>query len=292
MGNMSYIDALRGINKPRGHGGAKSRQKETTHVNDLMSVEKPECAVMVRDVDFFYGANQVLHKINMDIGRNQLTSLIGPSGCGKSTLLRSMNRLNDRIPNARLKGTLLVDGVNPYIPRTDLMNLRRKVGMVFQRPNPFPMSIFDNIALGPRMHTGAKGSELTELVETSLRKAVLWDEVKDHLHKKSGMEISGGQQQRLCIARMLAVDPQVILMDEPCSALDPVSTFKIEELMVELAKDHSVIVVTHNLQQAARISHHTAFFMYGKLVEYGDAKQIFMEPVEKQTEDYISGRFG
>ncbi|MDW8107087.1 MAG: phosphate ABC transporter ATP-binding protein, partial [Armatimonadota bacterium] len=218
--------------------------------------------------------------------------LIGPSGCGKSTLLRALNRMNDRIPDAITQGKVFVNGVNIYDRGVNLTRLRREVGMVFQKPNPFPMTIFENVALGPRLHYGLRGRALEEVVEDALRKAALWDEVKDDLKKKSGLALSGGQQQRLCIARMLAVQPRILLMDEPCSALDPISTQKIEELIVELGKQYTVIVVTHNLQQAARISQYTGFLMYGELVEWGETQQLFERPQRQETEDYIRGRFG
>ncbi|MCS6949883.1 MAG: phosphate ABC transporter ATP-binding protein PstB [Armatimonadota bacterium] len=239
----------------------------------------------------FYGDTQALKNVSLPIARNRVTALIGPSGCGKSTFLRCLNRLNDRIPGFRMQGKVRVLEMDPYSKHTDLIELRRRVGMVFQKPTPLPMSIYDNVAIGARSHYGLRGKQLDEVVEQALQRAALWDEVKDIL-KRPALQLSGGQQQRLCIARMLAVEPEVILMDEPCSALDPVSTFRIEELMIDLAKDHTVIVVTHNMQQAARVSHYTAFFMYGELVEYDVSKQLFLSPKQKATEDYISGRFG
>ncbi len=239
-----------------------------------------------------YGNKHALKGIDFKAKKNGVTALIGPSGCGKSTFLRCLNRMNDRIPNVKMKGKIDIDGINPYAHKANLMQLRRKVGMVFQRPNPFPMSIYDNIAMAPKMHFGAKGSELDGLVESCLKKAALWDEVKGDIRKTSGLELSGGQQQRLCIARMLAINPSVVLMDEPCSALDPIATAKIEELIVELAKDRTVLVVTHNLQQAARISKDLAFFMLGELIEYGDTEQILETPQKQVTEEYVRGRFG
>ncbi len=239
--------------------------------------------VAVADVDLAFYANKI-------------TAIIGPSGCGKSTLLRALNRMNDLVPGARLKGRVLLDGEDIYAPNVDVVEVRRRVGMVFQRPNPFPKSIYDNVAYGPRLYGRIKRSDLDNIVEYSLRRAALWDEVKDKLGE-SGMALSGGQQQRLCIARAIAVEPEVILMDEPCSALDPVATLKIEELMRQLAKEYTIIIVTHNMQQAARVSDYTAFMMMnesraGILVEYGDTKQIFTNPRDRRTEDYITGRFG
>jgi phosphate transport system ATP-binding protein len=249
-------------------------------------------AIAVRDLNVFYGEKQALHRIQVEVPKNQVTSLIGPSGCGKSTFLRTLNRMNDRIPGFKVQGSIRVLGADPYDRKTDLLSLRRNVGMVFQKPNPFPKTIFENVAIGPRLHYGVRGSDLDEVVESALHEAALWNEVKDELKKKSGLALSGGQQQRLCIARMLAVRPSVILMDEPCSALDPISTAKIEELIVNLAERHTLVVVTHNLQQAERISHRAAFFMFGELVESGDSSQVFNDPAQPSTRDYVSGRFG
>jgi phosphate transport system ATP-binding protein len=244
-----------------------------------------------RDVDLFYGSVQALKKINVDIYENEITALIGPSGCGKSTFLRSLNRMNDLIPGVRTTGSITIDDIDIYQPDIDVVALRKRVGMVFQRPNPFPMTIFDNIAYGPRMHGIKDRGKLEELVENTLKSAALWDEVKDQL-KKSALALSGGQQQRLCIARVLAVEPDVVLMDEPASALDPISTFKIEELMVELKQQYTVVLVTHNMYQASRVSQRTGFFLHGELVEIGDTEQIFERPRDKRTDDYIRGRFG
>ncbi|MDB5084284.1 MAG: pstB [Bacilli bacterium] len=247
--------------------------------------------VKIQSLDLYYGQNQALYSIDMDVKPNSITALIGPSGCGKSTLLRACNRMNDLIPGVRIKGSVNVDGINIYDADTDVVSLRKKVGMVFQRPNPFPMSIYDNIAYGPRIH-GIKGKRvLDELVEKSLTQAVLWKEVKDRLHK-TAMGLSGGQQQRLCIARLLAVEPDVLLMDEPTSALDPISTLKVEELTDELKSRYTIMIVTHNMQQAARISEQTAFFLNGILVEYGKTDELFTTPKDSRTEDYITGRFG
>ncbi|MGA7614503.1 MAG: phosphate ABC transporter ATP-binding protein PstB [Thermoanaerobaculia bacterium] len=247
--------------------------------------------IEVKDFDFYYGPAKVLHGIDLEIPENEVTALIGPSGCGKSTFLRSINRMNDIIPDARGEGLISLDGQNLYAPGVDVVELRRRVGMVFQKSNPFPKSIFDNVAYGPRIGGLRDKRRLAELVEKSLVRAALWDEVKDRL-QTSAMALSGGQQQRLCIARTLAVDPEVVLMDEPASALDPIATGKIEELIYELKDNYTIVIVTHNMQQAARVSDHTAFFMMGKLVEYGDTKTIFMNPKQKMTEEYITGRFG
>ena len=244
----------------------------------------------VSNLDLYYGEKQALKKINMDIKANKVTAFIGPSGCGKSTFLRTLNRMNDLIDNVKIEGTVEVDGEDIY-KNSDVINLRTKIGMVFQKPNLFPMSIYDNVAYGPRIHGIKDKKKLDEIVETSLRGAALFDEVKDRL-KKSALGLSGGQQQRLCIARTIAVSPEIILMDEPTSALDPISTNKMEELMDQLKKQYTVVIVTHNMQQAARISDDTGFFLNGELIEYNNTKDIFTVPVDKRTEDYITGRFG
>lgn len=246
----------------------------------------------VASLTVHYGEKLALDNIHIDVAEKGVTAFIGPSGCGKSTLLRCLNRMNDRIPGFRVAGSIRIGGVDPYARHSDLLELRRKVGMVFQKPNPFPKTIFENVAIGPRAHYGIKGERLDALVETALRDAALWDEVKDDYKNKSGLALSGGQQQRLCIARMLAVAPEIILMDEPCSALDPISTAKIEELIVKLAKERTVVVVTHNLAQAERISDHTAFFMFGELVEVAPSEKLFRDPLHHATRDYVSGRFG
>ena len=243
------------------------------------------------DLNLWYGAHQALHNISIDIPEKSITALIGPSGCGKSTFLKTLNRMNDLVGGVKITGEVTYDGENIYDPSVDVNELRKRIGMVFQKPNPFPMSIYDNITYGPRLHGVRNKAELDELVESSLRGAALWDEVKDRL-KKSALGLSGGQQQRLCIARALAVKPEVLLMDEPTSALDPGSTMKVEELMSALKKNYTVVIVTHNMQQAARISDRTAFFLLGELVEVGPTNQIFSAPQDKRTEDYISGRFG
>jgi phosphate transport system ATP-binding protein len=247
--------------------------------------------ISIRNLDFYYSNVQALKSINMDIRRNQITSLIGPSGCGKTTLLRLINRMSDLVLGTRVEGELLLDGINIFDKSVDVVDLRKRVGMVFQQPNPFPKSIFDNVAYGPRMLGMDRRINIGDIVEKSLKKAALWEEVSNCLHK-SGTALSGGQQQRLCIARVLAVNPEIILMDEPCSALDPISTLKIEELMLELKKDYTVIIVTHNMQQAARVSDFAGFMLLGDLIEYGPTKDIFSVPKDKRTEDYITGRFG
>ena len=244
----------------------------------------------IHDMNLFYGDFQALKNINLDIPENRITAFIGPSGCGKSTLLKSLNRMNDLVEGCRITGDIRLDGQDIY-GDIDINNLRKRVGMVFQKPNPFPMSIYDNIAYGPRTHGVRSKVRLDEIVENSLRGAAIWDEVKDRL-KDSAMGLSGGQQQRLCIARALAVEPEVLLMDEPTSALDPISTSKIEDLAAELKNKYTVIMVTHNMQQAARISDNTAFFLLGELVEFGKTEQLFSNPTDKRTEDYITGRFG
>ena len=247
--------------------------------------------IQVSNLNLFYGENQALYDIQLGMPEGSITAFIGPSGCGKSTLLRTLNRMNDLIPNVKITGSVRVDGENIYGADNDVVQLRKRVGMVFQRPNPFPMSIYDNIAYGPRIHGIKRKSDLDVIVERSLKQAALWDEVKDRLHK-SAMGLSGGQQQRLCIARLLAVDPDVLLMDEPTSALDPISTLKVEELTQELKDKYTIIIVTHNMQQAARISDTTAFFLNGVMVEHGVTDKLFTNPGDKRTEDYITGRFG
>jgi phosphate transport system ATP-binding protein len=251
----------------------------------------------VRDLRVFYGERLAVRDVNLDIRANAVTALIGPSGCGKSTILRCFNRMNDLVPTARVQGSILLEGEDLYASDVQPVEVRRRVGMVFQRANPFPMSIYDNVAYGPRRHGEKNRQRLDEIVETCLRRAALWDEVKDDYRKKSGLSLSGGQQQRLCIARTLATDPKVVLMDEPASALDPIATLKIEDLMAELRENYTIIIVTHNMQQAARISDQTAFFTMGDdraghLVEIGNTIDIFTSPKQRLTEDYVSGRFG
>ncbi|MBN2303945.1 MAG: phosphate ABC transporter ATP-binding protein [Anaerolineae bacterium] len=253
-------------------------------------------ALELRGLNVYYGDFLAVRDVDMQIQRNKITALIGPSGCGKSTLLRSLNRMNELVPSARVTGEVLFHGQNLYAPAVDPVEVRRRIGMVFQKPNPFPKSIFDNITYGPRVLGQRNKSVLADIVEQSLRQAALWDEVKDDL-KKSGLALSGGQQQRLCIARALAVEPEIILMDEPCSALDPIATLRIEELMTELSQDYTIVIVTHNMQQAARVSDYTAFMLSdetraGALIEYDRTEKIFNRPGDSRTEDYITGRFG
>lgn len=247
--------------------------------------------VSIKDLHLYYGDFHALKGLNLDIPANQVTAFIGPSGCGKSTCLKTLNRMNDLVDGCKITGTVTIDGEDIYDPRTDVTLLRKRAGMVFQKANPFPMSIYDNIVYGPKVHGVRNKAKLDEIVETSLRNAALWDEVKDRL-KKSALGLSGGQQQRLCIARALAVEPDIILMDEPTSALDPISTLKIEDLMGDLREKYTVIIVTHNMQQAARIADYTAFFLVGEVVEYAPTDELFTMPKDKRTEDYITGRFG
>ena len=255
---------------------------------------EPGIAVEMRNISLWYGQKQAVGNVSLDVPRNRVTALIGPSGCGKSTLLRCINRMNDLIDGVRIEGEVIIDGANIYAPNTEPSQVRRHVGMVFQKPNPFPKSIYDNVAFGAKIN-GYTGN-MDDLVEESLTKAALWDEVKHEL-KKSGLALSGGQQQRLCIARAIAVNPEIVLMDEPCSALDPIATQRIEDLMLELANDYTIVVVTHNMQQAARVSHKTAFMLaeddlVGRLVEFSDTDEIFLNPQDSRTEEYITGRFG
>ncbi len=286
--HIANIEALTGVKE-----GTRSR------LNEAASKEAAAASgskMEVRDLSIFYNNFQALDGISMSIPSNKITAIIGPSGCGKSTLLRSLNRMTDLVPKTRVEGAVNLDGANIYTPGVDVVDIRRRIGMVFQRPNPFPMSIFENVAYGPRLYGIRSRKMLEEIVEYSLRQAALWDEVKDKLNQ-SGMALSGGQQQRLCIARALAVEPEVILMDEPASALDPVATLKIEELMQNLVGDYTIVIVTHNMQQAARVSNFTAFMMInerrsGTLVEIGPTAQIFTNPRNTQTEDYVTGRFG
>ncbi|MCX8057459.1 MAG: phosphate ABC transporter ATP-binding protein PstB [Ignavibacteria bacterium] len=247
--------------------------------------------IITKNLNFYYGKKQALFNINLEIPEKKVTALIGPSGCGKSTYLRTLNRMNDLIDDTRVEGEVLIDGINIYQNGIDVVALRKKVGMIFQKSNPFPKSIYDNVAYGPRVQGIRDKKILDEIVETSLKRAALWDEVKDEL-KKSALALSGGQQQRLCIARALAVNPEILLMDEPASALDPISTIKIEDLIFELKQNYTIVIVTHNMQQAARVSDYTAFFYMGQLIEFDDTRKIFTAPKLKQTEDYITGRFG
>jgi len=250
-----------------------------------------ENKIQVSKLKLYYGEHLALNKVSIDVLKNSVLALIGPSGCGKSTFVKTLNRMNDLIEGVRIEGEVLLDGENIFNPDVDVVHLRKRVGMVFQRPNPFPMSIYDNVAYGPRIHGLRDKAKLDEIVERSLVNSALWDEIKDRV-KTSAMSLSGGQQQRLCIARLLAVEPEVLLMDEPCSALDPISTMKIEELVTDLKKDYTIVMVTHNMQQAARVSDSTAFFLMGEMVEQDKTDTIFTRPRDKRTEDYITGRFG
>jgi phosphate transport system ATP-binding protein len=270
-------------------GPAASSPPQTA--DDAQKATMTDAKISVSNFDFYYGTAKVLHGINLDIPDRKVTALIGPSGCGKSTFIRSINRMNDIIPDARASGTILIDGQDVYSGSWDVVELRRRVGMVFQKSNPFPKSIYDNVAYGLRIGGMRNKRQLDEIIERSLTRAALWHEVKDRLHA-SALALSGGQQQRLCIARVLAVDPEIVLMDEPASALDPIATSKIEELIYELKDNYTIVIVTHNMQQAARVSDRTAFFMLGRVIEYAETNEIFMNPKEKMTEDYVTGRFG
>jgi len=269
-----------------------SLRPEVTRAAGAAQAEPTPVKIAVSNLNFYYGSKQALTDIGIDLRTNVVTAFIGPSGCGKSTFLRTLNRMNDIIPGTRAEGTIAINGRNIYAPGTDVVALRRQVGMVFQKSNPFPKSIFENVAYGLRINGLAKGRrDLEERVEQSLSRAALWEEVKDRLHD-SALALSGGQQQRLCIARALAIRPDVLLMDEPASALDPIATQRIEELIYDLKRNYTIVIVTHNMQQAARVSDHTAFFWLGKLVEFGPTEKIFTNPAEKLTEDYVTGRFG
>jgi phosphate transport system ATP-binding protein len=256
-----------------------------------MSTTDSNLKIVTRDLNLWYGQKQALRSINLEVPANHVTALIGPSGCGKSTYLRSLNRMNDLIDNVKIDGSVMIDGVDIYDRAVDVVELRKRVGMIFQKSNPFPKSIYENVAYGPKINGIRDRSRLDEIVESTLRRAAIWDEVKDDL-KKSALALSGGQQQRLCIARALAVDPGVLLMDEPASALDPIATAKIEELIYELKSNYTIVIVTHNMQQAARASDYTAFFYLGELIEFGETKKMFTSPEKKHTEEYITGRFG
>lgn len=283
MGYLSNTCIDRVEHQSIGHLCEMEDPSPETVVNGAVSVEGVSC---------WYGTHQVVNDVSLIAERNQVTALIGPSGCGKSTLLRSLNRMNDRIPGFRIKGSVRVGQQDIYDKKRELTSLRRKIGMVFQKPNPFPGTIYENVALAPRVHYGLSRVDLDNLVEESLERAALWSEVKDVYRKRSAMALSGGQQQRLCIARTLAVGPEVLLMDEPCSALDPASTFRIEQLIHDLAPQLTIIVVTHNLQQAGRISHKTAFMLEGELIEVGETVKIFENPSKQETADFVTGRFG
>jgi phosphate transport system ATP-binding protein len=280
------------VSRQAGAVPAADLAKEREFGATIGEVTSPNPVIVCRNVEVFYGDKHAIRKVSLDVGKNEVISMIGPSGCGKSTFIRCLNRMNDTIPGCRVEGRIELDGQDIYEKRLDVVPLRARVGMVFQKPNPFPKSIYENIAYGPRVHGLTNNKrELDELVETSLRKAGLWDEVKDRLDQP-GTGLSGGQQQRLCIARTIAVSPEVILMDEPCSALDPIATAKIEELIDELRENYTIAIVTHSMQQAARVSQRTAYFHLGDLIEVGETDRIFTNPRHKLTEDYITGRFG
>lgn len=291
MGKDEYMPVSSVNNKKGKVEIARMDTKKLTSKNDSDEFKAKKAIITAEDFTFYYGSKAGVEKVNMEIYPQSVTAIIGPSGCGKSTFLRSINRMNDLIPNTRAEGKLAVEGVNVYDKKINLVNLRQQVGMVFQKPNPFPKSIFDNIAYGPRLQGIKSRSELYCIVEECLKSAAIWNEVKDDL-KKSALALSGGQQQRLCIARALATKPAVLLMDEPCSALDPIATGKIEDLIEQLKNDYTIVIVTHNMQQAARVSKRTAFFCMGELVEYDMTDKIFSNPSQKPTEDYITGRFG
>ncbi len=281
--NMEGIDRL-----PRATGQRQTEEEDKRFVG---GAEEGQVKMSIRDLNFYYGSFHALHDINMDIRRNRVTAFIGPSGCGKSTLIRTFNRIYELYPGQRATGTIELEGRNILDNGENLNLLRARVGMVFQKPTPFPMSIFDNIAFGIRLYERLSAAEMSERIEWALQKAAIWDEVKDILHQ-SGTALSGGQQQRLCIARAIAIRPEVLLLDEPASALDPISTLKIEDLVEELKDDYTIVIVTHNMQQAARISDYTAFMYLGELIEFGETASLFTKPLKKQTEDYITGRFG
>lgn len=275
----------------RFYEGKKLAKRVNYERNEVQNNAKHNVKVKTDNLSFYYGSKQALYNINIEMPAHQVTALIGPSGCGKTTFLRIINRMNDLIPGSCVKGNMLIDGTNIYNPDIDVVDLRRRVGLVFQQPNPFPKNIYENVAYGPRIHGIRKRAQLDEIVEESLRQAALFDEVKDRL-KESGLSLSGGQQQRLCIARVLAVKPEIVLMDEPTSALDPVATQRIEDLIRTLSDKYTITIVTHNMQQAARISDLTAFFLMGELIEWGSASQLFTKPKDTRTEEYITGRFG
>jgi phosphate transport system ATP-binding protein len=277
--------------QPTSHGTPQAQARSQAHPRPAFQSPIQDAILQIRDLDFYYGKFKALKKVNLDIARRQVTAFIGPSGCGKSTLLRTFNRMFDLYPGQRAEGQIRIRGKNILDPDQDVNLLRAKIGMVFQKPTPFPMTIFENIAFGVRLYETLDARAMEERVEWALRKAALWDEVKEKLNQ-SGLSLSGGQQQRLCIARMVAVKPEVLLLDEPTSALDPISTAKVEELVNELKADYTIVIVTHNMQQAARISDYTAYMYLGELIEFGKTDEIFIKPKRKETEDYITGRFG
>jgi len=273
-----------------GQDGAALREPGLSEAEAIAAFPK-RLKLETRHLDVYYDDFRAIKDVDLKIGANEITALIGPSGCGKSTYLRALNRMNDEIDGARTQGQVLLDGQDVYLPETDVVELRRRVGMVFQQPNPFPMSVYDNVAYGPRLRGRVSAGEADEIVESSLQQAGLWDEVKDKL-RRSALDLSGGQQQRLCIARCLAVAPEVVLMDEPCSALDPTATFRIEELMLELKKSYTIVIVTHNMYQASRVSDRTGFFLLGELIEFDETPHIFEHPRDERTDAYVRGRFG
>ncbi|WP_372717045.1 phosphate ABC transporter ATP-binding protein PstB [Novipirellula sp.] len=279
------------VNESRDEDSVVVTSQDSTAIDTKPIPEDAQPAIRIADFNAFYGAYHALYDISLDIPKNRVTALIGPSGCGKTTLLRWINRMNDIVPTARAEGKISLADLDVLAASTDVVDLRRQVGIVFQKPNPFPKTIYDNVAYGPRLHLRISRSELDDLVEWALRKAAVWEEVKDRLHKPA-LGLSGGQQQRVCIARTIATGPEVLLMDEPCSALDPISTSSIEDLIYELRKQYTIVIVTHNMQQASRVSDMTAFFYQGRVVEFGTTDQIFTRPDQKQTEDYVTGKFG
>ncbi|WP_345682405.1 phosphate ABC transporter ATP-binding protein PstB [Novipirellula caenicola] len=279
------------VNESRDEDSVVVTSQDSTAIDTKPLPEDAQPAIRIADFNAFYGAYHALYDISLDIPKNRVTALIGPSGCGKTTLLRWINRMNDIVPTARAEGKISLADLDVLAASTDVVDLRRQVGIVFQKPNPFPKTIYDNVAYGPRLHLRISRSELDDLVEWALRKAAVWEEVKDRLHKPA-LGLSGGQQQRVCIARTIATGPEVLLMDEPCSALDPISTSSIEDLIYELRKQYTIVIVTHNMQQASRVSDMTAFFYQGRVVEFGTTDQIFTRPDQKQTEDYVTGKFG
>jgi phosphate transport system ATP-binding protein len=289
--NQDTLGKERNSDSGSAQSSARDARIRTAFDREDVPVEKRGMKIVTRDLDLFYGAKQALNKISLSIPERQVMAFIGPSGCGKSTYLRTINRMNDLIPGVKITGDVLIDGVDIYDKELDVVELRQRVGMVFQKSNPFPKSIWENVAYGPKILGEKNKTKLNEIVERSLKQAAIWEEVKDRL-QHSALGLSGGQQQRLCIARALAVDPEVLLMDEPASALDPISTAKIEELIFDLKKEYTIAIVTHNMQQAARVSDFCAFFYMGELIEVGETRNMFTNPAKKQTEDYITGRFG
>ncbi|EMI18969.1 phosphate ABC transporter, ATP-binding protein [Rhodopirellula maiorica SM1] len=287
----AFLKKMKPVVESRSDDEAVVTAKGSSQIDTQLHTDDATTAIRIDDFNAYYGAYQALHDISLDVPKNRVTALIGPSGCGKTTLLRWINRMNDIVPTARAVGNISLGDLDVLANSTDVVDLRRQVGIVFQKPNPFPKTIYDNVAYGPRLHLRISRSELDDLVEWSLQKAAVWNEVKDRLHKPA-LGLSGGQQQRVCIARTIATGPEVLLMDEPCSALDPISTSSIEDLIYELRQQYTIVIVTHNMQQASRVSDMTAFFYQGRVVEFGTTDQIFTRPEQKQTEDYVTGKFG